>query len=89
MTYQEIITKVAEELNLPTEIVSPAYRAFFTFVKNKIQELPLKEVDEEGFSQLKTNFNIPSLGKLSCNQERWLGVKKKYKYINSIRRSNK
>ena len=41
----------------------------------------IEEMTEEQFSKLRTNFNLPHLGKLSCNYKRWSGVKKKFKIL--------
>lgn len=89
MTYEEIINTVAKELNLPIDLVKNTYKAYWQFIRDTIQELPLKEdISEEEFSKLQTNFNIPSLGKLSCTRDRYLGVKKKFEYIKKIRKNN-
>lgn len=86
MNYSDIIGKVSEELDLPIEVVDRTYKAFWVFIKSHIQALPLKEdLSEEEFSNLRTNFNIPSLGKLSCTYSRMLGVKKRHKLIKQIR----
>ena len=86
MNYSNIIGKVSEELNLPIEVVDRTYKAFWVFIKSHIQALPLKEdLSEEEFSNLRTNFNIPSLGKLNCTYNRMLGVKKRHKLIKQIR----
>lgn len=82
----DIIGKVSEELNLPRELVERTYKAYWFWVKETIQSLPLKEdLNEEDFSKLRTNFNIPSLGKLTCTFKRMQGVKKRYKYIKNLR----
>ena len=86
MNYPEIIDKVAKELNLPKEVIDRTYKAFWLFINQSIQSLPLKEnLNEEDFNKLKTNFNIPSLGKLTCTYDRMLGVKKRFKLIKQIR----
>lgn len=86
MSYLDIIGKVSEELNLPKEVVDKTYKAFWLFINQSIQSLPLKEdIDEEDFAKLKTNFNIPSLGKLTCTYDRMLGVKKRFKIIKQLR----
>lgn len=86
MNYSDIIGKVSEELNLPTEVVDRTYKAFWVFIKSHIQALPLKDdLSEEEFANLRTNFNIPSLGKLNCTYSRMLGVKKRHKLIKQIR----
>lgn len=86
MSYPDIISKVSEELNLPKEVVDRAYKSFWLFINQSIQSLPLKEnLNEEDFAKLKTNYNIPSLGKLTCTYERMLGVKKRFNFIKQIR----
>lgn len=86
MNYPDIIGKVSEELNIPAEVVDAAYKSYWKFIKQTIQSLPLKDdIDEEEFAKLRTNFNIPSLGKLTCTFDRMMGVKKRLKYIKQIR----
>lgn len=89
MNYPDIVGKVSRELNLPREVVDKTYKAYWLFIKNHIQSLPLKEnLNEEDFAKLRTNFNIPSLGKLTCTYDRMLGMKKRYKLIKQIREKN-
>lgn len=86
MTYEQIINNVAQELNLPIEVVRNTYKAYWKFIRDSIQNLPLKEdLSDEEFSRLSTNYNIPSLGKLSCTIDKYKGVKKKFQYIKSLR----
>lgn len=86
MNYSDIIGKVASELNIPEEVVDKAYKSYWKFIKQTIQSLPLKDdISEEEFTKLRTNFNIPSLGKLTCTYDRMVGVKKRFKYIKQIR----
>lgn len=81
MDSKEIIQTVSKKLNIPHEVVNKAYSSYWEFIKTTIEKLPLKEdLTEEQFSQLRTNFNVPSLGKLNCTYERMLGIKQKYKY---------
>ena len=86
MKYHNIIDKVSQELGIPFEVVNIAYKSYWKFIKQTIQSLPLKDnLNEEEFAKLKTNFNIPSLGKLTCTFDRMMGVKKRFKYIRQIR----
>lgn len=86
MTYQQILNKVSEELNIPTEVVKAAYESYWIFIRKSIADLPLnQDLSENEFSKLRTNFNIPSIGKLSCTYKRLLGVKKRFEYIKEIR----
>lgn len=89
MTYEQIIDAVAKELNLEPILVKETYKAYWQFVRDTIQKLPLKEnIEEQEFLKLQTNFNIPSLGKLTCTRDRYLGVRKRFDYIKKIRESN-
>ena len=86
MNYPDIIGKVSKELDIPVEVVDAAYKSYWKFIRQTIQSLPLKDdIDEEEFAKLRTNFNIPSLGKLTCTFDRMMGVKKRLKYIKQIR----
>lgn len=86
MSYSGIIGKVSEELNLSKELVDRTYRAYWLSIKQHIQSLPLKEnINEEDFTKLKTNFNIPSLGKLCVTWDRLVGCKKRFEIIKKIR----
>lgn len=86
MTYVEILNKVSDELQLPLEVVKKAYESHWLFIRESIKALPLKEdLSEEEFKKLKTNFNIPSLGKLTCTYERMLGVRKRFENIKKLR----
>lgn len=85
MNYPDIIGKVSQEMGIPPEVVSTAYKSYWEFIKQTIQSLPLKDdISEEEFAKLRTNFNIPSLGKLACTFDRMMGVKKRFKYIKKI-----
>lgn len=89
MTYPDIVIKVSKELGLPPEVVDKVYKSYWMFVKQTIQALPLKEeLTPEDFVKLKTNFNIPSLGKLSCTYDRMNRVKEKFKHIKKFRERN-
>ena len=86
MNYPDIIGKVSQEMGLPPEVIDTAYKSYWKFIKQTIQSLPLKDdISEEDFTKLRTNFNIPSLGKLTCTFDRMMGVKKRFKYIKRLR----
>lgn len=86
MIYSEAIKQVSIELGLPPQVVKEAYESFWTFIRNSIKALPLKEdLSKEEFDKLRTNFNVPSLGKLSCTYDRFIGIKKKLKYLNKLK----
>lgn len=74
---ENIFKEVADELNLPKKVVERAYKAYWLFIRQTISNLPLNEdLTEEKFNSLQTSFNLPYLGKLSCNRDKWLSLKK-------------
>lgn len=90
MRYEDILNKVATDLNIPVEVVRLAYKSYWKFIRQTIQSLSLKDnLSEEEFSKLRTNFNIPSLGKLSRTFDRMTRVKKRFEYIKKLRKENK
>lgn len=89
MTYQEIVQKVSEDTGITAAVVNKTYKAFWLYIRNSVQELPLKkELTETEFLSLKPNFNIPSLGKFCCTYQRYLGVKERFNHIKSLRKKD-
>lgn len=71
-----IYKKVAKQLQLNDKDVKQVYLAYWAYIKDHIQQLPLKEnITEEDFNKLRTHINISSLGHLSCSYRRMLNVK--------------
>ena len=90
MKYSDIINKVSEELNLPRELVENAYKAYWNFIRVTIEELPLKtELSQERYRDLRTSINIPSLGKLNCTYNRYIGIRNRFNIINKIRQKQR
>lgn len=86
MNYKDAIDHIANKLELPREVVKEAYESYWKYIRCTISELPLKDdLSEEEFNKLRTNFNIPSIGKLSCTYSRYKAIKDRYKYINKIK----
>lgn len=86
MKYDNLIIQVSKELDLPFRVVDKVYKSYWRFIRDTIQSLPLKDsMSEEEFQNLRTNFNIPSIGKLSCTYDRVKRVKERYKYIRDLK----
>lgn len=84
-----VYEEIAAEMNLPVEVVKLAYTSYWRFIRHTIEVLPLRNnLSEDEFNQLKTNFNIPSLGKLNCTYDRYDGVNKKFRYIRELKNGN-
>lgn len=83
---KEIILDVSRNLDISPDVVEKVYKAYWSFIKETIQALPLKDnLSEEEFLTLKTNFNVPSLGKLACTLDKYTRVKKRFKLIKNFR----
>lgn len=83
MKYQELITKVSKDLGYSQDIIKKVYQSYWLFIKSTIRELPLdKDLTEEDFINLRTNFNIPSIGKMVCRYSDYKTVRNRYnKYV--------
>ena len=86
---QKHVDAVAQKLNIPKSVATVAYRNYWMFIKETIGNLPdLSSVSEQEFNQLKVNFNIPRLGKLTTNYGK-IYKANKFKEIVNERISNK
>lgn len=86
MTYDEIISKVAEKLGLPVRLVDRTYGAYWKSIREHITSLPLKEgLTDEEFLKLQPNVNIPSIGKLYVTLDRYKRMKKMQEIKNQIK----
>lgn len=83
MKYQELITKVSKDLGYSQDIIKKVYQSYWLFIKSTIRNLPLdKDLTEEDFTNLRTNFNIPSIGKMVCRYSDYKTVRNRYnKYV--------
>lgn len=82
--------KIADQLDIDEEVVKAAYLSFWEFVRSSVVQLSLKEeLTEEEYKKLRTNFNVPSLGKLTCSYQRYKNVKLKYKHLKSLNNDSK
>lgn len=87
MNYKEVLNQVSNKLNIPLEVVKEAYKSYWRYIRNTISELPLKEdLSEDKFSNLRVNFNIPSIGKLACPYDRYKAIKDRYNHIKELRK---
>ena len=65
MTYDEIISKVAESTGLSKKLVNKTYKAYWKAVRDHITSLNLMDhLTDEEFEKARPNVNIPSIGKL-------------------------
>lgn len=79
MKYQDLLSKVAEELKLPEEVIKNIYSSYWSQIKVILTKLPLKEnLTKEEFDKLNNSINVPHLGKIGCSYKRYVGIKNKF-----------
>lgn len=80
MNIKDIYKKVAKETGIPVNVVEKTYKAYWRAVREHISSLPLKEnLSKEEFLALKSNVNIPSLGKFYVTLDRYMRLSKFFK----------
>lgn len=86
MKYSEAIKQVSDKLGLPEGMIKETYESYWKFIRETIQSLPLKEnLSEEEFNSLRTNINVPSIGKLAVTWDSYKGTKERFKILSKIR----
>lgn len=86
MSYEEIVKKVSEELQLPERLVERTYKAYWRSIKEHITSLPLKDnLTEEEFGKLQPNVNIPSIGKLNVTYDKYKRTKKMFEIKSQLK----
>lgn len=66
-------------VNLSKEDIERIYKYYWLYIRTYIENLPLKNnLSKEEFSKLRTNFNIPSIGKLTCSFDKYKLLHNKY-----------
>lgn len=68
--------EIADKLNLPIDVVKIAYESFYSFIRDTIKNIPIKD-SKEDLDNIKTSFNIPSIGKLYLNKNKLEKIKNK------------
>ena len=83
---KDILNNVSRTLGISPNVIEKVYKAYWLYIKTTIEALPLKDnLNEEEFLKLRTNFNIPSLGKLYVTWNRFVRCKKRYELIKKLR----
>lgn len=76
--------KVARNLGIDSSLVKEMYQSYWKEIRDYVSSLPLHDnMDEEEFAKLRTNVNIPSLGKLYCTWKSYLRTNKRKEYAGS------
>ena len=85
---KDIVIKSAKELNIPVDKALEAYKSYWLFVKEKIENMSLEGITEEDFNNIRSSINVIGLGKFSTSYKRIKNIDKK-KEITNERIKNK
>ena len=79
-TLQDIILAASEKLNIPDDVIEIAYREYWNWVRDTLENVPVNEdMTEEEFTKMQTSINVPSLGKFYASYSRAQFLNKKFK----------
>lgn len=72
------ISRIAINHGLTTDEIESVIDSMYSFIRDKVVNLEFKgaELTKEEFGDLKTNFNIPCIGKLCANYYTYKKVNK-------------
>ena len=58
-TLQDIILAAAKKLDMPDDVVEIAYREYWNWVKDTLENVPVnEEMTEEEFTKMQTSINV-------------------------------
>lgn len=70
---KDLIAKIAEEADLSVEVVEKVYKAYWRYLRTKIEEIDFSEDKPINYS-----FNVPSIGKFYTDYNKIKLQKKVY-----------
>lgn len=75
----DIYNEVSMNLNIPKSLVKSVYSSYWLYIKNKINEMPLKDdLSKDDINEMKNSFSIPFFGKLYVDTDKAIRLKNKY-----------
>lgn len=67
----KLAKELAEEMNIPKEVVLVAYRSFFQFSRDVFANIPFETMEtSEDLEKYRVSINVPFLGKFYSNWNR-------------------
>ena len=79
---QDQVNKAADQLGIPREVATLAYKLYWQFNKSVIEDLPISNINnEEELAQYRHSINLPGLGKLYTDWDRINGQRKRIEVL--------
>lgn len=81
------VKELSKKLNIPENVILNAHRGYYKFIKEKLEELPLKEdLTDESLDSMVKSINVSSLGKFFIDIDKYKRKKEIYKqYLNNVK----
>ena len=74
----EIEKQLACKYGISKDEIHRIYKAYWFCIRNYIDNLPIKTIDERDFNSINTSINIPLIGKLGIGYDRFKALRNKY-----------
>lgn len=79
------IRKVSRDLSVDQKLVEQVYKSYWLFIKTYISSIPLREMTVEELESTVSNFNLPFLGKLYVDQNKFKAYRKQVKVYKDVK----
>lgn len=79
---KELVLATAKELDIPPKDAMMAYRRYWLWIKETIEDMPLEGTPKEEFNELRTSINVPNIGKFYTSYDRVQRINKSKEIIN-------
>lgn len=90
MNVDSICDKVALEQGLSKVFVRKMYKAYWLFVKEKINEMDFdRHMTPKEFEESRLSVMVPHIGRLACTWRMYENIRKNIDCIKEIRKTNK
>lgn len=84
-TLDSAFRKTARCFNISPQLVETIYSSYWKFIRDVVSQKPLKEIDGEEFDSSTMNVNIPYLGKLYADKDKFNRYKRQLKFYRDVK----
>ena len=84
-TLNLVIKKTARKLNVDPNLVENVYKSYWSFIKERVSEQPLRDMSQEEFDSSESNFNLPYIGKLYTSYDKIEKYRRRLKFYKDVK----
>ena len=82
---RQAVLKTSRKLSVDKKLVELVYRSYWGFIKDHISSMTLRDMTQEEFESVDTNFNIPHIGKLYVENDKLERYKRQLKFYQDVK----